>query len=336
MSLRSFNSPPLVAMAGASIAVGLPILEAALSSSASLTLLKSLNAAAFATNVIAVSIPGRLDGQQDQQMREGELNPTKPNADAKSDKKDTPLVGTPLVGKEEETSTYSLNRSRTLVNPSGWAFSIWGPIYLGEAAFVAAQLFASDATASALLPQITAPFVAANLFQSLWCASFRPSYGEGWKKYISAAMLGGTAYSLSLVHSAGATVAAADPTMLTHLLVPLTMHFGWTTAATLVNLNGSLASDQSASPRALIALGNSSALAATALGVGITVSQSAPAYGLTLAWALAACADGMSRRIPSQSATEEETLAKGAVVQKNLCWAGSMICAVASAYAGLV
>ena len=329
MSLRNLNSPPLVAMAGATLTVGLPMLEAALSSSSSLTLLKSLNAAAFATNVIAVSVPGRLDGPQDQQMREGNLNPSKPNATKESIDEDSPLVGK----EDKDTSAYSLNRSRTLVNPSGWAFSIWGPIYLGEAAFVATQFLASDAATSALLPQITAPFVAANLFQSLWCASFRPSYGEGWKKYISAAMLGGTAYSLSLVHSAGATV--ADPTMLSHLLLPITMHFGWTSAATLVNLNGSLASDQSASPRSLIALGNSSAVIATALGVGVTVSQSAPAYGLTLAWALAACADGMSKRIPCQNAVEEETLAKGAVVQKNLCWAGSMVCAVAAAYAGL-
>ncbi|KAL7530594.1 hypothetical protein ACHAXR_003586 [Thalassiosira sp. AJA248-18] len=328
MSLRSFNSPPLVAMAGATLAIGLPMLDAVLSSSASLSLLKSLNVAAFATNVIAVSIPGRIDGPQDDQMRKGNLDPTKPNATTSSSE------GSPLVGKEE-SSAYSLNHSRTLVNPSGWAFAIWGPIYLGEAAFVAAQCFASDATTSILLPQITAPFVAANLFQSLWCASFRPSYGEGWKRYISVGMLGGTAYSLSLVHSAGATAMANDPSMLSYLLLPLTMHFGWTTAATLVNLNGSLASDESASPRSLIALGNSSALAATALGVGFTVSQSAPAYGLTLAWALAACADGMSKRIPSQSAAEEQTLAKAASVQEKLCWAGSFACAAAAAYAGL-
>lgn len=321
------NSPPLVAMAGAGLAIGLPILEAALSSSASLTLLKSLNVAAFATNVIAVSIPGRLDGQLDQNMRDGEINPTKPNATS-SKSEDSPLVS----GKQKP---YALTPGRTLVNPSGWAFAIWGPIYLGEAAFVAAQLFVSDAATLALLPHITAPFVAANLFQSLWCASFRPSYGEGWKKYISVAMLAGTGYSLSLVHSAGSAVMAADPSSLSYFLLPLTMHFGWVTAATLVNLNGSLASDEYASPRSLIALGNSSAVAATALGVGLTVSQSAPAYGLTLAWALAACADGMSKRVPAQSATEEETLAKGADVQKNLCWAGSFACAVAAAYAGL-
>ena len=50
MSLKNLNNPPLVALAGAGISIGLPMLDAALSSSASLTLLKSLNVAAFATN----------------------------------------------------------------------------------------------------------------------------------------------------------------------------------------------------------------------------------------------------------------------------------------------
>ncbi|KAL9191496.1 hypothetical protein ACHAXT_001202 [Thalassiosira profunda] len=319
--LRNLNSPPLVALAGGALAVGFPALQGALSAGASLALLKSLNLAAFAANCVAVSIPGRLDGPQDDEMRKGSLNPTKPNADSAGEGKD---------------DGYSLNRSRTLVNPSGWAFAIWGPIYLGEAAFVAAQFVASDATASALLPSLTAPFVAANIFQSLWCASFRPSYGEGWRKYVSAAMLGATAASLSVVHSAGAAAVATDPSTLGYLLLPMTMHFGWTTAATLVNLNGSLAADESASPRSLIAMGNSSALAATALGVGLTIARSDPAYGLTLAWALAACADGMSKRIPSQNATEEETLKKATAVQGKLCWAGSIGCAVAAAYAALL
>ena len=205
MSLRNLNNPPIVALAGATLSIGLPMLDAALSSSASLSLLKSLNLFAFATNVIAVSVPGRLDGQQDQEMREGNLNPDKPNATSK----------TPLVGKDDSSSSsaYSLNRSRTLVNPSGWAFAIWAPIYLGEAAFVAAQLFASDAAASALLPQITAPFVAANLFQSLWCASFRPSYGDGWKKYISAAMLAGKSFMNNIVALSYA------PDKLTHVAI---------------------------------------------------------------------------------------------------------------------
>lgn len=127
--------------------------------------------------VVAVSVPGRLDGQQDDAMRKGDMNPTT-NSTAKED---DPLI------KGTDAASYNLNRSRTLVNPSGWAFAIWGPIYLGEAAFVTSQLFASDTTLNALnalIPDVTAPFVAANIMQSLWCVSFRPSYGEGWKKYI--------------------------------------------------------------------------------------------------------------------------------------------------------
>ncbi len=199
---------------------------------------------------------------------------------------------------------------------------------------MAAQLLATDSTTIALLPHLTAPFVAANLYQSLWCASFRPSYLQGWTRYISVGMLAGTAYSLNWVHSECLTVFSAEPTMLAHLLLPLTIHFGWVTAATLVNLNGSLGSDESASTRSVIALGHSSALAATVLGVGLTIARSAPAYGLTLAWALAACADGMSKRTAAES-EEEGTFVKAASVQMNLCWAGSFACAVAAAYAGL-
>ena len=141
------------------------------------------------------------------------------------------------------------------------AFTIWGPIYLGEAAFVTTQLLASDTTFTTLntiLPNVTVPFVAANIFQSLWCASFRPSYEEGWKKYISVGMLGGTAYSLFLASTSGqAAIILTGMANQTYLLYPLIAHFGWTSAATLVNLNGSIGSDKSVSPRIVVAVGHS-------------------------------------------------------------------------------
>ena len=218
------------------------------------------------------------------------------------------------------------------MNPSGWAFAIWGPIYIGEAAFVAAQALATETSALVgVLPQVTAPFVAANLLQSLWCASFRPNYSDGWKKWVSVAMLGGTAYSLSYVHAIGA--AASGVSM--WWLLPMTVHFGWTTAATLVNLNGSIAMQESTSDSTLVAAGHASALAAATLGVGITLAQASPAYGLTVAWALAACADGMTKRLvhdggASQQNTSNESLQTGAKVQRLLCWAGSAACVGAS------
>ena len=316
MSLRTL-SPPLVTFAGVATVAGLPALDAILSTT-SLKILKCINTAAFALNVGAVSVPGRLDGQQDDEMRKGELNPTKPDA-----------------SNSTASTVYGRNRSRTLVDPSGWAFAIWGPIYLGETSFIAYQLLSSNA--DAVIPGIAAPFAAANILQSLWCASFRPSYlGEGMKKYISAGMLAGTAYSLSLVLKAGNAAAAADPTFNTLMLSPMVMHFGWVTAATLVNLNGSFASDETASPRALTALGHSSALLATILGIGVTVSMNAPVYGFTIAWALSACADGMKKRKPAHSEKDEKILSTAAKVQSKLCWAGSLACGATALYTALV
>merc|ERR1711862_1031438 len=78
-----------------------------------------------------------------------------------------------------------------------------GVVYLGDSIFCTAGLFTAEKTQlMSVLSVTTAPFVVANLMQSLWCASFRPSYNQGWHKYISAFMLGGTAYSLSQVSNA--------------------------------------------------------------------------------------------------------------------------------------
>ncbi|KAL7453025.1 hypothetical protein ACHAWC_004721 [Mediolabrus comicus] len=241
MSLRNL-SPPLVTLAGVATVAGLPALDAILSTT-SLPILKCINAAAFVLNVGAVSVPGRLDGQQDEEMRKGELNPTKPDA-----------------SNSTASTVYGRNRSRTLVDPSGWAFAIWGPIYIGETSFVAYQLLSSNA--DAVIPGIAAPFAAANILQSLWCASFRPSYlGDGMKKYISAA---------------------------------------------------------------------------TILGIGVTISMNAPVYGFTIAWALSACADGMTKRQPAHSEKDEKILSTAAKVQSKLCWAGSLACGATALYTALV
>merc|ERR1711862_563071 len=115
--------------------------------------------------------------------------------------------------------------------------------------------------------------------------------------------------------------------------IPMSLHFGWTTAATLVNLNGSVAMDESSSDSTVVAIGYASAVIATALGVGITIARADPTFGLTLAWALAACADGMQKRMIAIKHAEEkddDVLQQGAKVQKILCWLGSAACGLAS------
>jgi hypothetical protein len=303
MSLRflsSLNSPPIVVATGAVLVAGLPFVQAG---ALSLGVLKIANVLAFATNVTAVSIPGRMDGEPDRKMREGDLDPEL----------------TPLRDSDAENNIVTASRDRTLFAPAGWAFSIWAPIYLGEAAFVGAQFF-DPSLAAAVLPQVTVPFVAANLLQSLWCASFRPSYSNGsWHKYVSVAMLGGTAVALSQV-----------PFGLSMYLIPMSVHFGWTTAATLVNLNGSISMGDSVSDSTLISTGHASAVLATGLGVGVTAFHTLPAYGLTIAWALAACANGM--RIKEEDDSISDVLHAGASVQRTLLLTGSALCMAVSAF----
>jgi hypothetical protein len=308
MSLRflsSLNSPPIVLATGAVLVAGLPFVQVG---ALSLGAMKIANLLAFATNVTAVSIPGRMDGEQDRKLRQGDLNPEL-----------TPL----LRDSDAENNIVTASRDRTLLAPAGWAFSIWGPIYLGELVFVGAQ-FVDPNMAAAVLPSVTVPFVAANLLQSLWCASFRPSYSNGWHKYVSVAMLGGTAVALSQIPFAGLSTSM--------YLLPMTLHFGWTTAATLVNLNGSIAmgGSTSVSDSTLISTGHASAALATGLGVGVTVLQGLPAYGLTIAWALVACANGM--RIKEQDDSVSDALHAGSRVQRALLWTGSGMCMAASVF----
>ena len=149
-------------------------------------------------------------------------------------------------------------------------------------------------------------------------------------------MLGGTAYSLYLANIAGkAALLSAGAGGQSYILYPILAHFGWTSAATLVNLNGSIGSEKSASPQTVVAVGHSSAVVATALGVGLTLAHGIPLYGLTLSWALAACADGMSKRSATQCLEEEKVLSKAASVQKKLCFVGSVLTALAAVYSSL-
>lgn len=100
MSLATLNSPPLVATAGVGAACLLPILEKAVNSGAlSWTVCKAANVCAYAVNFMATSVPGRMDGvqQEDTNNKEKKRKPSK-----------------------EMESISTGRRGRTLVAPAGW------------------------------------------------------------------------------------------------------------------------------------------------------------------------------------------------------------------------
>lgn len=217
-------------------------------------------AACWTLNNVAVMVPGRYDGGGD---------------------------GAPTAA------------TANLLAPAGWAFAIWGPIFLGECLTMLLVTAADpghpvfDVGAA-----IAAPWCAGTLCQVAWCGLFRPSVCGPGALWIPSAALGATAFFLGKAHAAlqGLDLYAAGPLrgLRNDLLVrwPLALHFAWVTCATLVNVNKYLAlrgSDLRVKEAG--ALGSVAVAAAAAAYVLRTTGD--PLYGFVVAWALAAvAADG--------------------------------------------
>ena len=187
--------------------------------------------AALALNCAAVSFPGRFDAQ----MADGKIS---------------------VVW-------------RTLFAPSGWAFSIWGFIYISEllsAAYVAYRGEEGLRIAVVL-------WLAGNLYQSLWCVVFRPAFKKAL--WLPALMLMGGALSLAAAHyrltlSIASAADASSRTALFFLRFPLALHSAWLAAASLLNLNG-WAAVSALSLHRQYAFAMASAYIAAALGTAYTL-----------------------------------------------------------------
>lgn len=271
------NYPPLVATTGLGLTYALPRIETAISHCPWPTI-RVLNLLAYTLNFISVSRPGRMDGQST--ADDGVLSP---------------------------------RNGRTLVAPAGWAFAIWGPIFLGEAIGVAAQFFIWESNAAnqpliRLLKKTSGSFITANLFQSLWCATFRPKY-DGKKMFVSVGMLAATAYSLSRVHhvfTSSSMMSSFNNVQYGLFFFPMALHFGWTTAASLVNLNGAIAMNEKSSKAFIAIVGQISVIGATALGIYLACQRDAPVYSGVIAWALSAVADSMQKRLDASKNVDND------------------------------
>ena len=375
--LSSLNAPPVVTTVGILILVGFPFVPKDV---IPLRILQLANVVGFCINAVAVSVPGRIDGEQEVNLQGGDPDPncTTPvmvseitpltytldesqNEQSDNSKNDNgnnhhlPVSDSSRSrsnGRSIRRDQLLANRSRTFFAPAGWAFAIWGFIYLGEALFCIAQYLLGPLIA--ILQEITIPLVIAHLLQSLWCASFRWKYAHGWQKYVSVGMLGGTALALYQIPYEKAIAISSTNQF---FLLPFIVHFGWTTAATLVNLNGSIAmtatsvtatttedgdddedgieEEDDVSYSTLISIGHASTVIATALGVAVTVYRWLPAYAGTIAWALAACASGTRKFLDREDDSHHyvsDLVHMGASVQKTLCFMGSILCLSAMAF----
>ena len=327
-ALSSINTPIVTGSIGAIAGAALPRLELLLSNGdVALSVVKLLNILAISLSLFSVAQPGRLDGYQQ-------------TADTDSD--------------AEIVEFMSVRRGGTLVAPKGWAFAIWAPIFLGEILFVtsSALLVKQGTILAELLGRMSAGFVVAQVFQALWAATFRKKYvgrRKGLSNWLSACMLTGIATSLNRAHMAY-TSTKIGSILHSILFFPISLHFGWTTAAALVNWNGNLAvsADQ---PLTVASAGWTSVVAATGIAMCVTLQRCAPVYGFVICWALSACADGMSDRLNerdelisknggmrwlAKKPTSDSILRRkgiyGAAIQKRLCTVGAIISGTAAVW----
>jgi len=307
----------------------------------------------YALDVACVSISGRIDDQVASAIAEGEGTAVgkKSDGEVKSLLERTSDAVNPAISNAGVA--LAPVGGRTLVAPAGWAFAIWGPIFLGEflSVAVAGATLTPSSSCFPIFQKIALPFVSAHLFQCLWCASFREKYSKiKGGILISGACLAGTAFSLGKVNAIVVSASASGSyTFAQYLLYffPMSLHFGWTTAATLVNLNAAIALDAASSPLTLAVAGIGTSVVAAVGGAAFAILRGSPVFSGVISWALFAVADGMRKRIraeenqPAQSAggssstlSEEPTGMYGAKWQLRVSTAGAWICAIVTAVVG--
>lgn len=170
------------------------------------------------------------------------------------------------------------------IAPAGYAFAIWGPIYLGALAYGLWQVTAAGAQ-DGVAEHLAAPLIVLYLGSSLWLwfAQNGPLWGTVPTLAVMAAM---AIYALTIV-------SAADQTGWMRwliLVLPLALYAGWTSCAVFVNFAevapvygfDRLGLSRGSFGVLLLAL-------ATLLAVGVLwATRGQSAYAATIVWALAA------------------------------------------------
>lgn len=173
----------------------------------------------------------------------------------------------------------------TLLAPAPWAFIIWAVIYLGELVGLVRQACCSDASRNERYASAATAWSAANVAQTLWCFTFRP-----WALdmlWLSAMMLGTIAACLFPAQlKLRRLTSTVDYSTVT---LPRSLHLGWATAATLVNLNSYVSASFGPATAFVAAL---MSVAVALLAGTLYVSCGLNAAAGAVAWALCACGTG--------------------------------------------
>lgn len=187
-------------------------------------------------------------------------------------------IGTP-VGERSDAV-------QTLITPAGWAFSIWGALYLGSLVFSLLQ-FTSAGRDSTLFAALRWPAAGAFIGNALWAAWVQ----LGDIDAVSTLIIFGSLVSILIAYRRiAAWTAPFSAAERWGAILPLSALASWLTAASIVNVAATLRYyGVDAAPdvaplisAAIIAVGGLIAAAALARGKGN------PPFALVFLWTLAA------------------------------------------------
>lgn len=186
-----------------------------------------------------------------------------------------------LTGIFGQTNTALSQKYQTLVTPAGYAFSIWGPIFIWEGAFAVTQMFPSFRSNN-VITYMTPWWIAACIFQCCWTLSFaRESiFISFWCMVgILLSLLGGI-YRTDLQPYSNKEFWL--------LRAPFSLHGGWIVAASAVNFCV-LADRYQASPEVMLAFAMLSFCAISSIVCLMTFAapRADAIIGLVACWALA-------------------------------------------------
>jgi len=181
--------------------------------------------------------------------------------------------------------------------PSGWAFAIWGPIFLLEMVMAATAALAPASlvgpAGNAWLVQMAPNYAAAALHQVVWTMCFREWAMK--KLWIPATCLTLAAFGLFSAHGAivrGLSVAdSVSAWGYIAAAVPVGLHFGWMCCAAVLSWNNVLNS-VGAKRHVQMTAAIASCYGAAALLGGVSVMRKDPLPALVGCWALYAVSTG--------------------------------------------
>ncbi len=179
------------------------------------------------------------------------------------------------------TPSYISDKYPTYLTPAGYAFTIWGLIYLGIIAFSIFQLIRSE---SIKLPAIRSLFILSCVANISWIFAWHNRY-LGLSVVAMFVLLG----SLILINLQ--TWNMTDRAELLLIKAPFSVYFGWVSIATVLNVSIYVISlGFTAGHLASTAIACGLLAVVTLAGIVIREKLNVSLYPLTLAWAITAIA----------------------------------------------